>query len=274
MIGVSRLLRVSDNIYRRLLVLFPMQYHREGLSDEMAQIFRDMCREVYQEKGLGGLLQIWLSVLVDTLWVALIEQLQVGIYVTRERLLRVGGWSAVAGGVSIVLMAFTHGGPNWIFWVGHNSLNFLFPLIALLYLGLWVGLIAHQRQGNVLRTLGTLSGLSGSVILLGTGTWMAFRNYLFGAPTWHYYNAGWLMASAGLILYGLSSLRKPSPASGIVVSLASGLMMLAFYSLLPAHQMGALFPFDSSLFGTLTGVCWIVLGRILLADSESEVQTK
>jgi serine/threonine protein phosphatase PrpC len=54
----------SARIYRLLLLSYPAQF-RCRFQEEMAQTFRDCCREAVQQQGLWGLTQLWVIVLSD-----------------------------------------------------------------------------------------------------------------------------------------------------------------------------------------------------------------
>jgi hypothetical protein len=43
-------LQLSDRLYRKFLVAYSSEYW-EKFGDEMAQVFRDLCLEVYRERG-------------------------------------------------------------------------------------------------------------------------------------------------------------------------------------------------------------------------------
>jgi hypothetical protein len=60
----SALLAFSDRVYRALLRGYPVEF-RERFADEMAQVFRCLCGEVYQDSGSGGLARLWISMLWD-----------------------------------------------------------------------------------------------------------------------------------------------------------------------------------------------------------------
>ncbi|MGD8456274.1 MAG: hypothetical protein PVF83_07825 [Anaerolineales bacterium] len=67
-----KLLHSSESIYQRLLSAYPAAHRREygGL---MAQLFRDLCRDSVNKKGISGLFGLWRCVLVDIVSTAAIE---------------------------------------------------------------------------------------------------------------------------------------------------------------------------------------------------------
>jgi hypothetical protein len=72
-------LQAAERVYQGLLFAYPAAHRREygGL---MAQVFRDMCRDSYRQKGFVGLVGLWRRVLADTAVTAVAEH----IYALRE----------------------------------------------------------------------------------------------------------------------------------------------------------------------------------------------
>jgi hypothetical protein len=54
----------SEQVYRVLLHAYPPRF-RQRFEQEMAQVFRTSCREIYAVSGDGGLRRYWLSTLWD-----------------------------------------------------------------------------------------------------------------------------------------------------------------------------------------------------------------
>jgi len=61
---LPKLVRVSEKIYRRLLCLYPAP-HRRDYAEQMAQLFRDQCRDAWRTGHAAGLVKFWLRVLPD-----------------------------------------------------------------------------------------------------------------------------------------------------------------------------------------------------------------
>jgi lipopolysaccharide/colanic/teichoic acid biosynthesis glycosyltransferase len=59
-----RLLLGSDRVYRLLLAAYPPRF-RQDYGAQMAQLFRDCCRDMYRERGTAGLLCLWGRTLGD-----------------------------------------------------------------------------------------------------------------------------------------------------------------------------------------------------------------
>ncbi|HOU13829.1 MAG TPA: hypothetical protein PKZ84_12005 [Anaerolineae bacterium] len=64
----------AERVYRALLWVYPADFRRE-YEAPMAQLFRDLCRDVYSQHGRLGLAQMWGRVLADTAIAAVIERI-------------------------------------------------------------------------------------------------------------------------------------------------------------------------------------------------------
>jgi hypothetical protein len=60
----SRVVIVSDRVYRGLLAAYPPEF-RQRYAPEMAQVFRTCCRSSYDSSGVSGVLRLWLPTLWD-----------------------------------------------------------------------------------------------------------------------------------------------------------------------------------------------------------------
>jgi len=59
-----KIIALSEKIYRALLHFYP-QSHRRDYGEQMAQLFRDQCRDAWQAGRSAGLMKLWLRVLPD-----------------------------------------------------------------------------------------------------------------------------------------------------------------------------------------------------------------
>ncbi len=99
----GRFLAPAGRLYRVLLVLYRRAFRREfGL--QMAQVFRDCCRQAQGERGAVGILSLWAPTLRDFAVTALLERLAEGghmFHLSRSVLVCAGGVAAMLGGRSI-----------------------------------------------------------------------------------------------------------------------------------------------------------------------------
>lgn len=68
-----KIIATSVKIYGRLLCLYPKSYRRD-FGEQMAQFFRDQCRDAWQTDRQAGLLKLWLRTLPDLGKTSFIEQ--------------------------------------------------------------------------------------------------------------------------------------------------------------------------------------------------------
>lgn len=68
----SLLLVISDWFYRALLQVYPAGF-RNRFAVEMAQVFRSLCYERYRQSGVGGVMRLWLPVLLDWAWATIYQ---------------------------------------------------------------------------------------------------------------------------------------------------------------------------------------------------------
>ncbi|HEY3854353.1 MAG TPA: hypothetical protein VGO67_08185 [Verrucomicrobiae bacterium] len=69
-----RSVRVSVGIYERLLTTYPAAFRKE-YGQSMKQLFRDQCRDAWNESGRVGMVFLWLRVLADWARTLVVEHL-------------------------------------------------------------------------------------------------------------------------------------------------------------------------------------------------------
>jgi capsular polysaccharide biosynthesis protein len=65
----------SEKVFRRLLTAYPSA-HREKYGEPMAQLFRDQCRDAWNESHGWGLTKLWLRVLPDVVATSFSEHVE------------------------------------------------------------------------------------------------------------------------------------------------------------------------------------------------------
>jgi hypothetical protein len=68
----GRILRVSERVYRGLLVIYPEEF-RGAYGPLMVQVFRDSCREA-SRKGRASVVRLWLRTILDLGMTAIVER--------------------------------------------------------------------------------------------------------------------------------------------------------------------------------------------------------
>ena len=71
----SKAVAVSEKVFRRLLAAYP-QAHREEYGAAMALLFRDQCRDAWNESRGWGLTKLWLRVMPDVVGTSFLEHLE------------------------------------------------------------------------------------------------------------------------------------------------------------------------------------------------------
>jgi capsular polysaccharide biosynthesis protein len=70
----NRAVALSERWFRRLLVIYPKR-HREEYGSSMTQLFRDQCRDAWEETGYWGVIKLWLHILPDLFRTSVLEHL-------------------------------------------------------------------------------------------------------------------------------------------------------------------------------------------------------
>jgi hypothetical protein len=68
------ILPASERLYRSLLLAYPPTYRRE-YGHLMAQVYRDLCRGTYRQKGMVGIVALWFRVLADLATSSVVQHL-------------------------------------------------------------------------------------------------------------------------------------------------------------------------------------------------------
>lgn len=268
---MQRGLRLSDRLFRKLIYVYSPE-HRRKFGGEMAQVFRDLCVEVYRREGAAGLAKLWLGTFFDLLKTAIEQRVGMLLLPTHRETVAIGGWSAVAGGLITLGFAATHASPNWIDWV--FRLEWMWPTIGILNLAGVIGLAASGRVRRPPYAAGLAVALLGAGVMSVSGILMLFLDRV-----WISFGNGLLILGGGLVLRGLAGLWGARAARLSPLLLTTGAAAVLLWLFAPAQYMGRLFRGDGALFAALMGLGWIATGLALLNDggptaptSEGEVR--
>jgi hypothetical protein len=72
--NTNRSIESSRRFFSTLLNLYPRD-HRSEYADSMRQVFTDQCRDAQKEKGIFGIILLWLRILPDLGYTAIVEHL-------------------------------------------------------------------------------------------------------------------------------------------------------------------------------------------------------
>lgn len=282
-------LLVSERIYKTLLYLYPKQF-RAAYGRQMRQTFRDACREAYHQKGVSGLLALWLPTLLDLVKSALEERARQGeITMSKARLITLAGpLTILVGSIWLVefignlLLRFGQVREErfWDLFLTFWAFAFILSFIPLLFALLGTRLRFHP-SASTLGRLGLALSVTGGV---GVIVSMLARLLLdavapepeVGAVPWIGYAAVASFWSVwfGYILFGVDALRyRLLPRWNLLPGLLGATIVLSFGfewfgvpTFLPTQWA------TPSLFISINGACLVLLG-IVLIDQRREQQS-
>ena len=297
--SLANSLSVSVRIYRALLVAYPKKF-RDHYETQMVQFFRDSFQEAYQDKGMSGVIDMWLHTCTDLLVTALIERISEGSqYMFSPRIIFWGGLASVFCGLFWLMTGLAQDGSGMFFWL----MTWLGPAGALvLGLGGLAGLYSWQSgQGGRLGLAGFALGIIGTVLALAALSW-AFasprfsifamaRNPTLGAPLFLIFSLAMVILGVGIMLLGVASLRGKAlhrwrglPLGlGLLNTLGGMAFWLAFYlplsqglnpwkqwSLIGGHVV---YHAETVLLGlgVLLGFGWMGLGIMRMLEAETQL---
>ena len=270
------MLSFSDNLYRRFLRAYPAEYRR-GFSEDMAQVFRDLCREIYEREGLLGFLGLWLTTLFDLLKTAIEERSKEVVQMTKEKFVRLSGWALMLGGAAFML-GFALGGQETSFsdplggqdaFVEYSQL----VLIPLAMTSFTVGMLGMRsrygaqvgRFGRFSLALGAIGGAIGFVGAIGLGL------LVDGDGWWITTMLGLLLVLVGMLLFGIAAVRKrPLPRWNALPLITGSLLLLIPIASLITGSDELSVPVLATIF-LLIAAGFVALGFVVQGDSVEEM---
>lgn len=270
-------LSFSDNLYRRFLRAYPAEY-RQGFSEDMAQVFRDLCREIYEREGLAGFLELWLTTLFDLLKTAIEERSKEVIQMTKEKFVRLSGWALMLAGATFML-GFAIGGQETSYSdpLGGSDGFYEYSQLILVPLAMAsfaVGMLGMRsrygaqvgRFGSISLIIGAIGGGIGFVaaiglflLLQGDGWWL----------TWMF---GLLLVLVGLLLFGIAAARKrPLPRWNALPLITGSLLLLLPIMGLITGSDDLSGPILTTIFA-LIAAGFVALGFVVQGDSVEEMR--
>ena len=113
-----KLLALSEQLYRTLLILYPVDFRQE-YGQPMLQVFRDRCRDVYRQGGARELVHWWATTLFDLIETVIVERRKKGFMMSQSKLMQWSGWLFMLGGIFFTLSSISQ-----LQWVSSISLIF------------------------------------------------------------------------------------------------------------------------------------------------------
>jgi hypothetical protein len=158
---MMRLLKLSERLYAVLLRLYPAEF-RHDYSSQMAQAFRDLCRDAYYQEGTWGLTKWWGTALYDFLRTVIAEHRKVNFTMSQTKYIQWSGWLCILGGVFFAASSISQLQAG--FQTYQLSIAALIPGMALITLGMLGIWLRYNAQINLFGKLALLTALVGAGI--------------------------------------------------------------------------------------------------------------
>lgn len=262
-----RMIVLSEQVYRALLVLYPADYRHE-YGALMAQVFRDVCRAAYQERGAVGMALWWCTTLPDLALTAIEQRRKVRFFVLRTLIIQLTGIAMIVGGACGVVASYSQLQPGSHYsYTGIYQVSIMFLVPALLLIGL-------GGLGMVLR-YGASAGQIGRAALLGCGIGallmaFGFAFAQFQESLWAVGIVGLIVHAASAVVFGLTTLRaNRPPVAGWLPLLAGAILLLLLAGVFRMESSSG----DPVSFAYLLGysVLWIIMGVSIQRQQASAV---
>jgi hypothetical protein len=270
-------LSFSDHLYRRFLRAYPAEY-RQGFSEDMDQVFRDLCREIYEREGLAGFLELWLTTLFDLLKTAIEERSKEVVQMTKEKFVRLSGWALMLAGATFML-GFAIGGQETSFsdplggrdaFIEYSQL----VLVPLAMASFTVGMLGMRsrygaqvgRFGRVSLLVGAVGGAIGFVAAIGLFL------LVDGDGWWITWMFGMLLVLVGLLLFGIAAVRKrPLPRWNALPLITGSLFLLVPAAGLITGSDELSVPVLATIF-LLIAAGFVAIGFVVQGDAVEEMR--
>ena len=222
---VQSVLYFSNRLYQKLLQAYP-DNHRQRFSDEMTQVFRDLCRDIYNKNGLSGLLNLWLITFIDIAKTALEERFKEVTNMTKEKFIRLGSWGLMLTGITM-FVAFGFGSfyqtPFGSTRAFEAIQGVLWAAVPLLFGTGLFALRSHYKE--------RLSGLGASSLFLGgIVATISFAGLLVTAivalenVAWFFFIFGIFSMAVALLFFGFDVARRKTMPRWNNLPLVTGLL--------------------------------------------------
>jgi hypothetical protein len=252
------LIALSARVYRALLVLYPAEYRRE-YGWLMAQVFRDVCRESYQQNGALGVMGWWCATLFDLALTAFEQRRKVRFGMSKAALIRMSGLIFMAGGLCGALAAFSQlqpGSHYSYYGVYQLAISLLAPYYLLVGLGgfcvvLYFGEAAKASAIAQAALLGT--GIGALITVIGLALTPANEQF------WLVFMIGFITHALATLVFGFLHWRAPSVPVSRLLPLAAGVLPLIVLSgVLNNDGSGPNWGLFICLIGM--GLVWMLIG--------------
>jgi len=267
----TRLLTLSERVYRALLILYPSKFRRD-YGQHMAQVFRDVCRDAYRQGGAFKLANWWATALLDLLETVIAEHRKVDFSMSKARFIQWSGWLCILGGLFFALSSISQlqpGSHDTFDGVYQLSVTAIVPGMALITLGLLGMFLRYNSAMNLFGKLALLAALIGAAV-----TAFGWLLTLTGGNFYSVFMVGLLLYLAGHTVFGgfattIHLLPKWNFALLIGSALPLTLIMLSFANQ-PQEVYGANWGGFAMLM--LVSIGWVLTGIALNSKPAASIQ--
>jgi hypothetical protein len=222
----------------------------------MTLVFRDTCRQTHHRQGTAGILELWLTTVLDLFSTALVERLAEVYQMSSTALFtRISGLVAAVGGVLLLILVY---GEFVLGGVG-ETLSFLIAAyglcVAIGVAGLYL-MGQYEPTGRVglgLAFLGCLMISTGLIllVLLESELW------------WNTWMIGMFVHEIGLVVFGWSAFKhKLLPRwNALPLVVGSLALLVSLTGIAFSSGDGEIF---FGLWLLITGMGWIGLGALIM----------
>lgn len=284
------LIRVSVWLYRILLSLYPEEF-RTLYGEQMCLSFRDACRAAYHQKGLSGLVALWLPTLLDLFKSALEERARQGeIDMSKTRLIAFAGpltilvgsiWLAEILGDLLLRLGQVREESTWDLFLAFWSFAFLLSFIPLLFALMGIRLRFHPSASALGRLGLSLSVIGGAGVIVSLLARLLLDRVTpepeVGAVPWVGYAAviSFWSIWIGCLLFGVDAARfKLLPRWNLLPLLLGATIVLSFG--FDWFGVPAVFPLpwlSPTLFISINGLCLVLLGLSIMNQGQEAEPT-
>lgn len=257
----------SLRLFRMLLVLYPRTFRRD-YGREMTLVFRDTCYQVNRHKGSGGILELWLTTLLDLFSTALVERLAEVYQMSSTALFtRISGMVAAVGGLILLITVYA----EFVLGGAIETVALLIPVYGLCVAIGAAGFYLLGQHGPLGRVGLGLALVGGLTIALGLLLLLVLAPETDGG--WTIWMIGMFVYELGLSIFGWSAVKdKTLPRWSSLPLLVGGLALLL--NILGIFIGDA----DNEIFFAVwlivNGLGWIGLGLLLaLGDKRAVYHT-
>ena len=268
----SKLLVLSEQVYRALLILYPADFHHE-YAQHMLQVFRDIGRDVYLQGGASKLANWWAATLFDLVQTVIEERRKVNFMMSQTKFIQWSGRFFILGGIFFVLSSVSQLQPtssNVFDGVHQLSLYALVPGMALIMLGLFGIWLRYKADMHLFGKISLVTALIGAGIM--TFGWLF--TLTAGNGFWDLFMVGWLIQLAGQSVFGgfaVNTRLLPKWNFALLIGSASPLTVVVL--VLSSQQSASGVNWAAFAILLLIGVGWLLTGWALNNQPATTLQS-